>query len=166
MSIHWPVVRHLRLTFALSAGLFVLSCIPIEFGDRHAARVESYLSTPFVDKDARFLDPEQSLGPPDGRTVALGAGSHVILRFFREVTDGPGVDLVLYEIGADNAEARVAVSVDSDLWYEFPNKVVGQTTSLDLVETGMSSIFFVRIRGVDMAGEEPGYDLDAVEALH
>ncbi|MBX2812538.1 MAG: hypothetical protein KTR25_12040 [Myxococcales bacterium] len=166
MSIRRPIVRHFGFTIALSAGLYVPNCIPTEFGDHHAARVEAYLPTPFVDEDARFLDPEQSLGPPDGRTVALGAGSYVILRFFREVADGPGDDLLLYEIGPDDAEARVAVSVDSDLWYEFPDKVVGQVTSLDLKKAEMPSIFFVRIRGVDMAGHEPGYDLDAVEALH
>ena len=167
MSIRPLLLRRLTCTFALSAwALNALSCIPIELGDRHAARVESYLPTPFVDPNAGFIDPQQALGPPDGRTVALGESAHVVLRFFREVVDGPGPDLRVYEIGPDNAEALVAVSQDAERWVEFPNRIVGQVNDLEFEGLDITPIFFVRVRGLDRAGTEPGFDLDALEALH
>lgn len=141
-------------------------CFPGEIRDRHASVVDDYLPTPFVDADQPFVDPERSLGPPDGRTVALGRGAYVILRFFRQIRDGPGPDLRIYEVGEDGAEAFVAVSVDGDEFVELTTRARGASTTLDLAETNLDGVRFVRIRGADDAGDEPGFDLDAVEALH
>ena len=165
-------IRQLRVCLkdcapALSAWtLGLICCSPIEFGDRHAARVEDYLPTPFIPADAVFGDPEQALGPPDGRTVALGRGAYVVLRFFREVPDGPGPDLRIYEIGPDGAEARVAISSDAEEWIEPADRVFGPVYNLNMSDLGIAPVFFVRIRGLDLAGQEPGFDLDAVESLH
>lgn len=153
-----------RGSVALAALL--ASCAPVELGDRHAARVEQYLATPFVPPDAPYIDPERSLGPPDGRTVALGQGAHVVLRFFRSIPDGPGPDLRIYEIGPDGAEARVAVSRDARRWIELAEPVIGRSTDLEVSGLDVAPFDFVRIRGLDLAGPEPGFDLDAVEALH
>lgn len=166
MSIRRLPVNKLRCTTALSAVILLsVSCIPTEFGDRHADRVENFLPTPFEDPASVYLDPSRALGPPDGRTVAIGRGSFVTLRFFRKVQNGPGADLQVYEIGDDGAQALVAVSDRSDIWLEFPNRIEGPATQLDLDELNIDSISFVRIRGVDVEGDEPGFDLDAVEAL-
>ncbi len=154
-----------RPTLALGL-LIVTGCFPGEIRDRHASVVEDYLMTPFVEADQPYLDPARALGPPDGRTVALGRGAYVILRFFRQIRDGPGPDLRIYEVGDDGAEAFVAVSTDGDEYVELTNRARGASTALDLAQTGLDGIRFVRIRGADDAGDEPGFDLDAAEALH
>ena len=102
---------------------------------------------------------------PDTRSVALGRGSSLVLRFFRPAPDGPGPDLRLHEIGPDGAEARVAFSSDGSTFVEVIDAVPG-SADFDLEPTGLSAAAFVRIQGLDNAGPEPGYDLDAVEALH
>jgi hypothetical protein len=140
--------------------------------DRYASVVDRYLETPFVGSTAAgdrapYLEPERALGPPDGRTVALGVGAHVILRFFREIPNGPGPDLRVYEVGPDGSVARIAVSADGSIFFELDEVATGPTTELDLDDvTVEADIAFVRIRGVDDRGEELGFDLDAVEALH
>lgn len=156
---------------ALVTGLLIAlsGCFFGEDRDRHASVVDRYLATPFLDPKEPFADPERALGPPDGRTVALGTGAHVILRFFREIPNGPGPDLRIYEVGPDGAQGRIAVSRDGFRFVEFGETASGPTTELDLDELGSEvdgAIRFVRIRGVDDAGDEPGFDLDAVEALN
>jgi hypothetical protein len=141
-------------------------CIAGEIRDRHAAAVDSYLKTPFVDPEEPFADPLRALGPPDGRTLALGRGASITLRFFREIPDGDGPDLRIYEVGPDGAEARIAASIDGSIFFEFPALASGATTELDLFGSGLEDALFVRIRGVDDLGVEAGFDLDAVEALH
>lgn len=140
--------------------------MPSDFRERHASVVEAYLRTPGAPEDAVFARPERALGPPDGRTVALGRGSFVILRFFRPIPDGPGPDLRVYELGPDGAEAKVAVSAGGDRYVELLPVVAGPVFELDLAETGLEQVSLVRIRGLDDAGEEAGFDLDALEALH
>jgi hypothetical protein len=151
---------------ALLWAAALTACFPGEIRDRHAAVVEDYAVTPFVDPGQPFADAGRSLGPPDGRTVALGRGAYVTLRFFREIPDGEGPDLRIYEVGADGAEARVAVSEDGDQFIELDTIVAGTTTELDFADTGLPGISFVRVRGLDDVGIEPGFDLDALEALH
>lgn len=156
--------------FRIVAGVLCLTlgtaCFPGEIRDRHASVVDEYLPTPFIEADQPFADPERALGPPDGRTVALGRGAYVILRFFRQIRDGPGPDLRIYEIGPDSAVAFVAVSVEGVDFVELAERATGASTALDLAGTGLDGVSFVRIRGADDAGDEPGFDLDAVEALH
>ena len=159
-------IRQASRRGALLGALGTLGCAPTELGDRHAARVESYLAAPFTPADAAYNDPERALGPPDGRTVALADGSHIILRFFRGIVDGPGPDLRIYEVGPDAAEARIAVSADAQHWIELTDSVFGPTYDLDLATIFQTPLFFVRVRGLDTRGPEPGFDLDAVEALH
>lgn len=152
--------------FALSFLPLAAGCLAGEIRDRHAAAVDAYLKTPFIDPEEPFADPTNALGPPDGRTVALGRGASITVRFFRAIPDGPGPDVRVYEVGPDGAAARVAVSEDGDYFFELPELASGTTTELDLEGAGISQAFFVRVRGADDLGVEPGFDLDAVEALH
>lgn len=147
-------------------GLVPLACAPVEFGDRHAARIERYEPAPFTPDGAEYARADNALGPPDGRTLALGRGAYVILRFFRPPVDGDGADLRVYEIGADGAKARIAFSPDGERFVESTVEAFGPATLYDLADLGLTSAGFVRIRGLDDAGEEPGFDLDAVEGLH
>src|SRR5262245_4067428 len=154
------------LIIVACASICGSGCIAGEIRDRHAAAVDSYLKTPFVDPEEPFADPLRALGPPDGRTLALGRGASITLRFFSEIPDGDGPELRIYEVGQDGDEARIAVSEDGSTFFEFPLLASGATTELDLVGSGLSKALFVRVRGVDDLGVEAGFDLDAVEALH
>jgi hypothetical protein len=143
-----------------------LGCVPADLRDQHGSLVEAYLPTPFSDPDAVFTDPGQALGPPDGRTVALARGASLTLRFFRPIPNAEGPDLRIYEVGPDGAQARIAVSVDGARFVEFTTPAEGLATDYELDEAGGESVSFIRIRGLDDRGDEPGFDLDAAEALH
>lgn len=156
----------IRLVLSLISVICAGGCIAGEIRDRHAAAVESYLKTPFVDPEEPFADPTRALGPPDGRTIALGRGASITVRFFRAIPDGDGPDLRIYEVGPDGAEARTAVSEDGVTFFEFPILAGGSSTEYDLEAAGLGEALFVRVRGVDDLGVEAGFDLDAVEALH
>jgi hypothetical protein len=105
-------------TFILGYG-FVASCYSGVSRDLHASLVLEYLETPGGDASAVYADPARSLGPPDGRTVALGLGSALSLRFFRVIPNGPGPDLRVIEIGPDGAKARIAISDDGESFFEY-----------------------------------------------
>jgi hypothetical protein len=161
-----PVVRP-RAAAPLAALVACLAgCGPGEVRDRFAAVVDAYRATPSQPTESVFLDARRALGPPDGRTVALGEGSRLALRFFREVRDGPGADLRVYEVGEDGAEARISVSAGGETFTALAALAGGPTTDLDLGAAGVGSVSFVLVEGLDDAGTEPGFDLDAVEALH
>jgi len=150
---------------AVAFGLGALACVPSDLRERHASRVEVYLSPPDAPEDAAFAKPQRTLGAPDGRTLAIPRGSFVVVRFFRPIPEGPGPDLRVYELGPDGARARVAVSADGSAYFELSQVAEGPTTDLDFAESGLAVVTHVRIRGLDDAGTEPGFDLDALEAL-
>jgi hypothetical protein len=151
---------------ALALGLFP-GCIASEVRYLYAAAVESYVETPFADRGAPYIDAERALGPPDGRTVALGVGGSVTLRFFEEIPNGAGPDLRIIEIGHDGARARVAVSADGVSFREFALPASSQPTSeFELDDVGLEGATFVRLRGTEDGGLDHGFDLDAVEALN
>src|SRR5688500_3196392 len=91
MSIYWP--RNIAFFFALSLA----ACLGGQVQDRYASVVEVNLASPSIDPEQPFADPERALGPPDGRTVAVGRGGTLILRFFRGIPNGRGPDLRVVE---------------------------------------------------------------------
>jgi len=77
------------------------------------------------------LGPPSGLGPDNGSldVLSLGQGGSITLRFTDlEVTDGPGVDLLVFENAflvaggpqTFSERATVSVSVDGVQWFEFP----------------------------------------------
>ncbi|MGF1511480.1 MAG: hypothetical protein ACFB9M_18460 [Myxococcota bacterium] len=144
----------------------LVSCVPADFRDFHGSVVESFEPATEPAEDDFFSEPRRALGPPDGRTVALGFGSRLTLRFFRPVPNGDGPDIRIYEVGADGAAARVSVSTEGNRFVPFEDPATGLATDYDLTEVRQDGVIFVRLEGLDDAGQEPGFDLDAVEALH
>ena len=135
--------------------------------DLHASVVQQFLVAPGQDEQAIYSDPKRGLGAPDGRTVALGLGSSLSLRFFRPIPNGDGSDLSVIELGPDGARARIAISEDGVTFFEYPLVATsGNSTLYDFDTFGLESVTVVRIRGLDNLGEDPGFDLDALEALH
>ena len=160
------------MSILLASGPWVLAvfghaaCFPGELRDRHASAVEAWQPAAGTPQDVVWSNPDRALGPPDGRTVAVGEESTLTLRFFRSIPDANGPDVRVYEIGPDGAAAEVAASEDGTSFEVWVGLASGPTTGLDLESIGLSRAAFIRIRGVDRAGREPGFDLDAVEALH
>lgn len=160
------------MSILLASGPWVLAtlghaaCFPGELRDRHASAVEDWQPAPDMPNDVVWSNPDRALGPPDGRTVAIGEGSTLTLRFFRPIPDANGPDVRVYEIGPDGATAEVAASEDGTSFEVWVERASGPTTALDLDALGLTRAAFIRIRGLDRAGREPGFDLDAVEALH
>ncbi|MEM1024972.1 MAG: hypothetical protein AAGD10_05635 [Myxococcota bacterium] len=152
---------------AVNASILLLTaCVPADLRDQHASRVESYIPSAFSPADAQYTDPNRGLGPPDGRTVALDRSALLVLRFFRPIPNGPGPDLRVHELGEDGAQAKIGVSEEGTVFMEFEGFAEGLTSDFDLEALGLSQAAFVRVRGLDQAGVEPGFDLDALEALH
>jgi hypothetical protein len=153
---------------ALAAAAFVgVGCLSGPIEDRFASVVERYTPDPLAAEDAPWADATQALGPPDGRTVAVPLGSLIVLRFFRDIPDGRGPDFRVVEGGTDGAAAWVAISADGVTFAEYPSPArAGVATPFDLADLGLPRVAFVRVRGVDALGLDPGFDLDALEALH
>jgi hypothetical protein len=161
MSIYRP--RHVWIL--LLPG--VAACLGGEVQDRYASVVDETIPAPSLDPDQPFADPDRALGPPDGRTVAIGRGGSLVLRFFRGIPNGRGPDLRVVEIGPDGANAWIATSADGVSFVEHSTPAIdGGTTEYDLEEVGLDHASFVRVRGIDDRGFDPGFDLDAVEVLH
>jgi hypothetical protein len=130
----------------------------------------------------RSRDPRSAVGKPDykgtddaedeKRYVALGHGGELVLEFRDNVlVDGPGDDLVIFEIGESVEPTVIAISSDAKHWIE-----VGQTkggkSSVDIrpfVKPGQR-FRFVRVTdakaGLSNHTYWPGADIDAVGALH
>lgn len=121
-----------------------------------------------------YDNPSEALGPPtDGTTaVSLGRGGTLVLEFTDNVlTDGPGDDLALFEIGPQVEAATVAVSEDGRTWVEL-GRVGGSTATLDLAGRGRRGGAYRFVRITDdpgqggTSGASAGADIDAVGALN
>ncbi|MBI2373322.1 MAG: hypothetical protein HYV07_04930 [Deltaproteobacteria bacterium] len=117
------------------------------------------------------MNPERAVGPPDGKTLALSRDTWIVVRFYRPIVDGPGPDLGVHELGPnDEAHASIAVSEDGERFGAFEAFAqAGRTTLFDLEEVGLAESTYVRVLGLDSAPpaetDDPGFDLDALEAL-
>jgi len=111
---------------------------------------------------------------PDTGYAALGHGGSVVLDFGdHPLIDGPGMDLVVIEIGPVSSVEPVTVEVSSDgARWQMVGSTAGQRSTLDLASTAKAGdrFRFVRVRdaeaGLSKDTAWPGADLDAVGALH
>ncbi len=130
----------------------------------------------------RSTDPKAALRKPDYKGtddaadektyVALGHGGELVVQFVDNVlVDGPGDDLVVFEIGPAVEPMDVAISEDGKKWIEV-GRLAGGKSSVDIgpfVKTGQR-FRFVRITdakaGLSNNSEWPGADIDAVGAIN
>lgn len=109
----------------------------------------------------------RALDTPDGLGLALGNGGSVVLGLGDAcVLDGPGSDLLVYEVGSIE-RANVFASTDG-ITYTLLGEANG-TTAFDLAAVGLDCVRFVRI--VDLsdgltAAPAAGFDVDAVQAMY
>ncbi|HEX3313446.1 MAG TPA: hypothetical protein VHR72_01090 [Gemmataceae bacterium] len=130
----------------------------------------------------RSINPWAAVGKPDYKIVegaedessfvALGHGGELILEFIDNVlVDGPGPDLVIFEIGNAVEPTDVAVSEDGKTWIEV-GRAAGSKAAIDIgpFVKPEQRFRFVRLTdgkaGFSNGSSWPGADIDAVGALN
>lgn len=176
-------IRRSMATTFLLGGLLLTGC---EFIQLYSSPVSASI---FADSGQGFeictdgnrhCDLGQVVGPPDttgpgqGRFVSLGGeGGYLIAHMSDPFTNGPGVDLRIYEVGSQlggvNESFDVLVSRDELIWFEVAKGIrndAGKTyASIDMA-TLVGSFRYIKIVDVGSgSGSSPGADIDAVEAL-
>jgi len=119
--------------------------------------------------------PENALGPPDyrksgdGRAFSLGCHGQATFEFIdNALVDGPGIDLYVFEVGADVEPTSIALSKDGGSWTAI-GEIDGGRTSIDLADYGLAGQDFRFVRVTDTgkfcSGGWPGADIDAIAAV-
>ncbi|WP_293675906.1 PEPxxWA-CTERM sorting domain-containing protein [uncultured Phenylobacterium sp.] len=105
--------------------------------------------------------------------VSLPTGSYITLGFTDEIiTNGPGDDIFISEIGRSDEQAEIFVSSDLITFTRLgvannSSFAAGIQLSFDLGRIGFGPndvVRAVRVVGLDNNGASPGFDLNAVQA--
>ena len=160
-----------NITFTDSRGNEVV----IPYGAMSCAiKVISFTpGTPWTN-DAKAKDPNTILGAPDYdkakdiNYLNLGNKGVIVLEFGVYITDGPGNDIYVFEIGPDVEATKVEVSDDLKNWI-FVGNADGSLSGVDMngkIPAG-GKYRYVRLTDIHGAGSTwPGADIDAVAAVH
>lgn len=171
-----------RLSIILLAVVLITSSAGI-YGQSYGKKIVASLTGGKANKNTKV---ESALGAPDipnpapqnvyGQyTLSLGGG-FVIIDMEKEVIDGQGDDIIIYEVGASyktavNEAFYVKGSIDNSpgSWVylgEYP----GDKTGIDLGKFGVKKIRYIAIFDKPVKADDnsasPGADIDAVEAVH
>lgn len=123
-------------------------------------------------------DVATTLGSNDGQFLSLGVDGWLVNKFERQIEDGLGNDLSIYEItyGRSNypeERAVVDISQDGTNWFEVgtaSSKATDGISSFDISGTGLSWFQFVRITDqtdYSLHGNNAdGFDLDAIQGVY
>ncbi len=151
--------------------------VPLPLG--RAAYVDEPVSHNFGGKVPlqSSTDPLLAVGRPDfdsrNKTAGfftLGEKGNAVWKFTdNSLTNGPGDDLVVFEIGQDTEPVRVAISTDGQNWIEV-GETEGGRNSIDLegkAEPG-TAYFYVKLTDIEgrAGGRWPGADIDAIAAIN
>lgn len=152
-----------EIRLALGGAAFADEAVTHDFGNRGPKE--------------NATDPDNAVGPPDyddddseGPTYfSLGDGGSAVWKFVdNSLVNGPGDDLLLFEIGGYREPVLVEVSVDGDQWLR-AGEHGGEVRSIDLgseVPSG-TEFFYVRLTDSGGAGGDwPGADIDSIAAVH
>jgi hypothetical protein len=125
--------------------------------------------------DPKAMDPAKITGAPDydSRTdenyVTLGTDGVIIVGFNVYITDGPGMDIYIFEIGPNVEATKVEVSNDLKNWI-YVGDASGSLSGVDMngkIPAG-GKYRYVRLTDLRTApsGSWPGADIDAVAAMY
>ncbi len=117
-------------------------------------------------------NPWAAVGKPAGHSVALGNGGTLVVEFIDNVlVDGPGDDLVIFEVGKAIEPTHVWISENGTDWIDV-GRVHGGKSTVDigpLVKAGQR-FRFVKLRdakaGRSSGSATAGADINGVGALH
>lgn len=134
--------------------------------------------------DTARSNPNAALGEPQSngsfsdtntdpsRFFSLGFGGHVTYRFDNLIMNGPGDDIMIYEITGGGTypdeSARIDVSQDGATW-----STAGEVTRDGAVDLGaLPWVKYVRVTDISIIGDfsgiptADGFDVDGIKALH
>ncbi len=152
-----------EITLSLGEVAFVDESVSNDFGEQRP--IES------------ATDPDGAVGRPDFVSekntegfYTMGIKGTCVWKFTdNSVEDGPGPDLLVFEIGIDTEPVGVEISKDGQAWIAV-GETAGGRNSIDFagkVAAG-ESYFFVRLTDVAgrAGGRWPGADVDAIAAIN
>ncbi len=113
-----------------------------------------------------------ALGPADGIGMSLNRLGYAVIDFGENypVLDDQGYDLIVHEAQdgiTDSCFVYIGNSPEYAGTWHYLGKISG-TDSFDIASTGLTQARYVKISddGSTTSGSTPGYDLDAVQAIH
>ncbi|MEM9725213.1 MAG: OmpA family protein [Pseudomonadota bacterium] len=113
--------------------------------------------------------PEFATGPPDKKSFSMGSGGGLIVRFTdNALVNGPGEDLIIFEIGRAQEPTDVSVRIEGDRNWIPAGTAGGGRRSLNLPgAVGPDEVVReVRLRDRNSPHSPPeGADIDAVAAI-
>jgi hypothetical protein len=132
-------------------------------------------ATPWLDRVVSFDRPAGSsddgglptaaLGQPDGLSVIIDEPEVLTLAFGdNRVYDGPGDDLWVYAVGAQNTLVKVNGRFEGGLCTYLTT--INTSGGIDLADAGLPYLDYIRFTGIDDKTGFPGFHLDAVVAIH
>lgn len=133
--------------------------------------------------DANRSDPNHAVDGPQGLVnppewYTLGFGGSITLQFDAPVGDGPGTDLIVYEVtgGRDTYPpelAKIEISQDNSTWYEVGtanSQFINGELEVDFGTSPISTFQYLRVTDVTDSSlhnsSADGFDLDAVVAKY
>ena len=146
----------------------------IQMANGRSAFVDRVVSTEPGDHQGSRNDPNQSLGAPDyhgqGGYYSLGCRGKATFAFDDNyLSDGPGPDLHIFEIGKFVESMSIRISEDGETWIA-AGQVKGQPASLDIgpVARAGGQYRFIEVTdlGDECGNESAGADIDAIGAMN
>lgn len=123
-------------------------------------------------RPAAYNTPDRTVSLPDDESYTLGHGGSITLEFTNNtLTDGPGDDLAIFEIGPDVEATFVEISEDGRQFVRV-GRVAGSESTIDISRAARSGAEYRFVRLIDdpdqgdRGGSTPGADIDAVGAIH
>ena len=122
--------------------------------------------------DAGYQDPKAILGVPVGdvayEVVTLGIDGVIVVGFNVFITDGPGNDIYVFEVGPDVEATKVEVSNDLKNWI-YVGDADGSISGVDINGKVPTNGKYRYVRITDIRGVPStwsGADIDAVAVIH
>jgi len=127
-----------------------------------------------------YCDPSKAEGAPDettpwtGNFVSLGRDGYIIATMEHPFTNGPGADLLIYEVGAiqggEDEPFDVFISDDGTTWIQVATSIKNDAGCVFAsIDISPNNDIFMYVKVVNesphTASITPGADIDAIEAL-
>ena len=146
--------------------------------DTSSVTTKAFYAQKIISSDIRgsenqHKEPDAALGPPDAQSghegyVSLGGEGWIIVDMGKDIVDGTGYDLEIYELGSsypdsNNEAYKIFASKYSDKDWIYLGKG-SDISGFDLADAGVDSVRYVKITddtGTN-SGKSPGADIDAI----
>ena len=124
-------------------------------------------------KEPDWQCPKAILGAPvgdiPGELITLGHGGSIVVGFDVYITDGPGNDIIVFEVGPDVEATKVELSNDLINWIEV-GIAPGATSGVDINGKIPPGGKYRYLRLTDLKTTKPGpwtgADIDAIAVVH